>query len=308
MSRVLHAQNPRHVRVAAQLSVRLTLRAGKKNYEESVWWTEGECMKESFEFMEESNLSSSLYRRFSEALKQYLKSLRETNFVSVILCGSFAQNRITERSDLDILIVLPLGSTQREDFREVVVNGVRVQIFASTENELFDSFEWERKSMTRQRTSLVAHGAVVAGDATVGRKLIDLAASSLAEPAPVLDLHNAKSMLNFIQNQFPDSMNRLYESSKYGFLMTWNGMMEKYFNLIHQLESRMLPRHNEIDADLSSIDDIELGRAFCRALSEENLGERKRLFFDLSELISKRLETFVELNSARNTNLTSSST
>lgn len=52
-----------------------------------------------------------------------------------------------------------------------------------------------------------------------------------------------------------DTMNRLYETSTYGFLMTWNGM-------------------SDIDADLSSIDDIELERAFYQALSASDIVER----------------------------------
>lgn len=253
-------------------------------------------MTGSFGFIEPANRTSPLYRKFSGALSEFLESCDHSRFVAVLLCGSFARNTITSESDIDILLILPPGSTDREDFREVVYSGINIQLFSSTEADLIASFDWERKSSSRQRSSLVAHGVVVAGDKVVGDRIVFHGRDAWNATPPSLDLSDAKSMMNFIENQFPESMERLFKASTIGFLMTWNGMMDKYFHLVHQLEPKLLPRHNDMDADLSSIDDTELGRAFCAALSASELQEKKRLFFELSDLIRRRLDVFIEAN------------
>ncbi len=256
-----------------------------------------EKMTELFSFIATTNRSSTLYQKFSAALSEFLESIDHEKFLAVLVCGSFARNMIKADSDIDILLVLPPMSIEREDFREVLCSGVQIQLFASTEADLNAAFDWERNTLNRQRSSLVSHGVVVSGDKSLANGIVQKARAAMEASPPSMDLQNAKSMINFIDNQFPKSMENLFKNSTSGFLMTWNGMMDRYFNLIHQRESKLLPRHHDMDSDLSSIDDRELGRAFSAALTATDLLEKKRLFFELSALVKNRLQAFIEANS-----------
>jgi len=249
-----------------------------------------------YDFIKKDNIAKPLYIKFSLALEMFLKSGLNFDFQAIILCGSFAKNRITEVSDIDILILLPEGSKNSQAFKEVVFNDIKFQLFCFTNEELQNSFNWEINQLDRQRSGLIASGFVICGDKIIGNELISKAIKTYNAKLPLLEVENAKSMINFIDAQFPEQMNMEFKRSEYGFMLTLYGMMEKYFHILHQIHNCPLPRHKDIDILLSSIPDKECGELFCKVLIEENNSIKMKYFFELSYLIKKRLTKFMELN------------
>lgn len=233
-----------------------------------------------------------LPERFRRAVESYVATLDGRALV-VLLCGSVAQGTMTDQSDLDIVLVYPAGLPLEPDFAEVVHEGVPVQVFCSNELELQASFDWEAKTPSRQRSSLVAGGTVLQGDQELGKQLIQKARQAVEALVPRPDRGHAASLLNFIRYQIPLQSDRLLAVSEPGFLILWNGMMEKYFQVIHQLNGALLPRLKAMDDEVSSIPDRELGVGFSRALRAESLVDKKNSFYELSDLVRARLEQYL---------------
>ncbi|WP_460058332.1 nucleotidyltransferase domain-containing protein [Spirochaeta dissipatitropha] len=252
--------------------------------------------KNIYSFIAKDNFTKPLYVKFRLALEKFLNSISNSDFEAIILCGSFANNKITNLSDIDIVIVLPEGSKNSQAFKEVVYNEIKIQLFCFTNSELQNSFTWESEQIDRQRSSLIASGIVIYGDKKIGNDLILKAAETIKKKLPLLELENAQSMINFIDSQFPEQMTLEFKQSEYGFMLTLYGMMEKYFHILHQINNCPLPRHKDIDFKLSSIPDKECGELFCKILIEQNILIRMKYFFELSFLIKKRLTQFIELN------------
>ena len=249
-----------------------------------------------YDFIDATNKEKILYKRFAKALQVFVDKYLCDNWEVIIIGGSFAKNKITANSDIDVVVVLTDGSSESESFKEVRIDDIPIQLFKFTAKELYDSFNWEKGNLQRQRSSLLSSGVIVSGNSEVGKKVIANAKIAFNEPIQKLSLENAQSMINFINNQIPNNMNQLFDKTKYGFMISLNGMMDRYFNLLHQINSKSIPLEKEIDSDLSSIPDIESGKLFCSLLVEENLSEKKDKFYDLSRLLCKRLNDYIKAN------------
>lgn len=78
-------------------------------------------------------------RALEETFEKVTKQLQDMGAVKVILFGSFAQGRISSRSDLDIIAVMPSTRTGREWMKKVyeeIDREIDCDIIACTEEEL----------------------------------------------------------------------------------------------------------------------------------------------------------------------------
>jgi predicted nucleotidyltransferase len=247
----------------------------------------------NYDFIDSKNSNDQLYTKYMEALRLFLASPIIEPSDAVILCGSFAHNRITENSDIDVMVVLPAESTASEVFKETECNQVAIQYFRLTAKELRDIFSSEKKSLDRKCSGLVASGIVIQGNAEIGNELILSATESVQAKITLLGQSEARYLLNYFQTELPKEINRLFKSTEYGYALAVNETMGKYFNLLHQINSRLPPRHKQVDAVLSSIPDEACGRLFCRVLVENDKASKKKQFLDLSMLVVNRLSEYI---------------
>lgn len=253
-------------------------------------------MEINFSFIKAINKYNPLYIKYYKSLQKYINSINIPSSSTIILCGSFAKNTLREHSDIDIIFIHNSIECKNECFKKIEMNGIVYDQFQISKDELLSNFANEKNSINRQQSSLLSSGTYICGDKSLAKFIIAEAIKAYNYIVPPIKLEDAQSMINFIQSRFPHEMKALFNSTKVGFFVTLNNMMERYYKIIHQIEGILQTRYEDIDNTFSIIQDRKCANLFCNVLLKQNYDKKMKAFENLPFLISKKLEKYIKEN------------
>ena len=138
----------------------------------------------------ENNLSTELYNKYCHVLNVFLSSISYEGIESLILCGSFAKEKLTVGSDIDLVIIW------NQKLESVIIEWIEIGIICYEKNDFIKDMQTEENSFIRRLSNLVSHGITIYWD---WGNIISIWRDIVSASVPKLSQDELKKISNFIK-------------------------------------------------------------------------------------------------------------
>lgn len=206
-----------------------------------------------------------LYEKYETALNSFLKKEKSSE---IILCGSLAENRIHQDSDIDLFIINDTLDEIAD--HEIIENNIVISVHSCSLEAIQRIIEEEKKQFIRKYSGYISTGIVLTG--THSYQVLQLAKYTMSFPVPTLTEAEIEKIKEYLKKYTHLADYYFQHTDSLSLNIRFDGFIQEIVRYYFMLNRELIPYYKNIAEKISDTQFIDcLNAYFSSNLKEDKL-------------------------------------